>query len=301
MTAPKGFRSSSYGSGPYGSTPAAARVGDDSLQAALALRSQGRFQEALDLLSGPGEFSADVYTLRGDLLADLGQFTEAAGSYYTATVSAPANLYARRHLASCLRRLGRWQDAVDAFQVVLNADPHRDPIRLELGDCLLRLNRLEEALSCFDQCWSDAAQRHALFGKGVALQLLRRFDEAEIAYERVLSLDGKAEEALANLIAMSMEVFDLERVQRYSRRLVEINPRSVPGLQGLTLVAVERGQMEAAARHFFTLAEQAPESVGPPRDASDDDVIEYRVSRKAIDRLKDYKRAPAAEPAPRRY
>jgi tetratricopeptide (TPR) repeat protein len=131
---------------------------------------------------------------------------------------------------------------------VLQADPHRDTIRLELGDCLLRLNRLEQALNCFDQCWSDAAQRPAAFGKGVALQLLRRFDEAEIAYERALALDGKAEEALANLIAMSLEVFDLERVLRYSRRLVENNPRSVPGLQGLTLVAVERGDMETTAR-----------------------------------------------------
>ena len=78
---------------------------------------------------------------------------------------------------------------------------------------------------------------------------------------------AKAEEALANLIAMSMEVFDLERVQRYSRRLVEINPRSVPGLQGLTLVAVERGDMETAARHFSTLAEHAPEAVRPAGEA----------------------------------
>ena len=282
MTAPRGFRTSSY----------------DPLQTALSLRSQGRFQEALDLLSGPGEFSADVYTLRGDLMAELGQLTEAAGSYYTATVVAPANLYARSHLASCLRRLGRWEEAVEAFRIVLASDPHRDLIRLELGDCLLRLNRLEPALDCFDQCWSDGAQRQALFGKGVALQLLRRFDEAEVAYERVLALDGKAEEALANLIAMSMEVFDLERVRRYSRRLVDINLRSVPGLQGLTLVAVERGEMETAAHHFSTLAEQAPESVRPTRDVSDD-VIEYRVSRKALDRLRESMRGQVSQPAER--
>jgi tetratricopeptide (TPR) repeat protein len=314
MTAPKGFRTSAFGSGAYSSGAAAAPAVGDLLQAALALRSQGRFQDALDLLSGPGEFPADVYTLRGELLAELGQFTDAAGSYYTATVSAPGNLYARSHLASCLRRLGRWEEAVQAFQAVLQADPHRDPIRLELGDCLLRLNRLEQALSCFDQCWSDAAQRHALFGKGVVLQRLRRFDEAEMAYERVLALDGKAEEALANLIAMSMEVFDLERVWRYSRRLVEINPRSVPGLQGLTLVAVERGDMQTAARHFSTLAEQAPETLRPARDpredgAAPDDIIEYRVSRKAMERLQEFMRGQAgqppaqaaAQPAPRRY
>jgi tetratricopeptide (TPR) repeat protein len=274
------------------------------MQAALALRAEGRFQEALDLLSGPvsgqNEFPADFYTLRGDLLTELGRLADAAGSYYTATVSAPGNLYARMRLGACLRRLERWQEAVDAFQLVLHADPHRDPIRLELGDCLLRLNRPEQALNCFDQCWSDSAQRQTLFGKGVALQLLRRFDEAEMAYERVLTLDGKAEEALANLIALSMELFDLERVWRYSRRLVEINPRSVPGLQGLTLVAVERGEMEIAARYFSTLVEHAPETIRPVRESAEDS-IEYRVSRKVVEGFKEFMRSQPPQPAPRRY
>ena len=294
MTAPHGFRTTGFGSASAAAAAPAPSAGDP-LQAAIALRSQGRFQEALDLLSGVGDLPADAYTLRGDILVELGRIAEAAGSYFTATVSAPGNLYARMHLGSCLRRLGRWQEAVEAFQIVLHADPHRDPIRLELGDCLLRLNQMEPALQCFDQCWSDAAQRQAVFGKGVALQMLRRFDEAEIAYERVLALDGRAEEALANLIAMSMEVFDLERVLRYSRRLVEINPRSVPGLQGLTVVAVERGDMETAAHYFSTLAEHAAEAVRPARGGSDDivtsdEIIEYRLNRKAIDQLKDFMR-----------
>jgi tetratricopeptide (TPR) repeat protein len=291
MSAPNAFRTSGY------SGAAASPAIGDPLEAALAMHSQGRFQEALDLLSGPGEFPADVYTLRGDLLTELGRFTDAAGSYYTATVKAPANLYAKSHLGSCLRCLGRWEPAVEAFQPVLDADPHRDSVRLEMGDCLLRLNRLEKALDCFDKCWSESAQRQALFGKGVALQLLRRFDEAEIAYERVLALDGKAEEALANLIALSMEVFDLERVQRYSRRLVEINPRSAPGLQGLTLVAVERGEMEVAAPHFAALVEYAPDL----RGTSDEDVMEYRVSRKAIDRIRECINSQPVKPAARRY
>ncbi len=314
MTAPHGFRTTGFGSAAAAApAPSAAPSGNDPLQAAITLRSQGRFQEALDVLtaplSGPGDLPADAYTLRGDLLFELGRIAEAAGSYFTATVSAPGNLYARMHLGSCLRRLGRWQEAVEAFQIVLHADPHRDPIRLEQGDCLLRLNRLEPALNCFDQCWSDAAQRQALFGKGVALQLLRRFEEAEIAYERVLALDGKAQEALANLIALSMELFDLERVQRYSRRLVESNPRSVPGLQGLTLVAVERGDMETAARHFSTLAEHATERVLPRSASSDDitsdEIIEYRLNRKAIEQFREIIRKQAvqlaARPAERRY
>jgi len=296
MTAPKGFRTSGFGTPGFGTAAAASPAIGDALQAAITLRSQGRFQEALDVLSGQGDLPADAYTLRGDILVQLGKIAEAAGSYFTATVSAPANLYARMHLGSCLRRLGRWQDAADAFQIVLHADPHRDPIRLELGDCLLRLNQLEQALNCFDQCWSDTAQRQALFGKGVALQMLRRFDEAEIAYERVLALDGEAEEALANLIAMSIEVFDLERVLRYSRRLVALNPRSVPGLQGLTLVAVERGDTETATRHFSILAEHAAEEIRPTSGGSED-IIEYRLNAKAIDLFKDFMRRQAAQPA----
>jgi tetratricopeptide (TPR) repeat protein len=305
MTAPHGFRTTGFGS-----AAAAAPSVSDPLQAALALRAEGRFQEALDVLSAPisgsGEFPADFYTLRGDLFTELGRLADAAGSYYTATVSAPGNLYARMRLATCLRRLGRWSEAVEAFQLVLHADPHRDAIRLELGDCLLRLNRPEQALNCFDQCWSDASQRQAVFGKGVALQLLRRFDEAEIAYERVLVLDGKAEEALANLIAMSMESFDLERVWRYARRLVEINPRSVPGLQGLISVAVERGEIEIAARHFSVLAAQAPDEVRPTRETPEDsgtanDIIEYRVNQKAVDHFKEFMRSQHEPPAQRRY
>ncbi|MGH9648245.1 MAG: tetratricopeptide repeat protein, partial [Bryobacteraceae bacterium] len=151
MTAPHGFRTSGFGTAGLGTAAAAAPAGDP-LQAAIALRSQGRLQEAFDLLSGLGDPPTDAYVLRGDILVELGRIAEAAGSYFTATVSAPANLYARMHLGSCLRRLGRWQEAVEAFQLVLHADPHRDPIRLELGDCLLRLNRMEPALNCFDQC-----------------------------------------------------------------------------------------------------------------------------------------------------
>src|SRR5437868_6948881 len=143
MTAPHGFRTTGFGSA-AAAAPAAGST--DPLQAAIALRSQGRLQAALDILSGPGDLPTDAYVLRGDLLVELGRLADAAGSYYTALVSAPGNLYARMHLGSCLRRVGRWAEAVDAFQAVLQADPHRDPIRLELGDCLLRLNRLEQAL-----------------------------------------------------------------------------------------------------------------------------------------------------------
>jgi tetratricopeptide (TPR) repeat protein len=261
---------------------------DDPIRAALVLRAQGRLKEALDALTIPGEFSADFYILRGDLQLELGQVQEAAESYSTVAAEDPEHIYAQGQLGLCLHRLEQWEGAARAFEAVLDFDPHRDEVRLDLAGCLLRLQRFGAALECFDKCWSEGSRRRALFGKGVALQLLRRFDEAEKHYERLLSIDPGAEEALSNLIAMSMEVFELARVQKYSQRLLEINSRSTPALKGLALAAIERRDYPTAARYFYQIAELEPDITRRPAKPSD--AVEYCISRKVLDSLEETRR-----------
>jgi len=193
-------------------------------------------------------------------------------------------MYAQHHLGLCLCRLQLWEAAAEAFQRVLAHDSYSDQAHIRLGNCLLYMNRPEEALSSFEACWSESARLPALFGKAVSVQLLRRFDEAEALYEQVLELDSKFEEALSNLIAMSMEVLDLSKVQRYSLRLLEICPQSTTALQGLTLVAFERREFENAAGYFANLTENAPNGKLPHSD-SDGDAIEYRLNGDDVARL----------------
>jgi len=262
-----------------------ARALTDPVEAALALRAQGRLEEALELLSAPGRSSSDPQTLRADLQLELGRTEEAAGSYYALIESKPDNVYAYSNLALCLHRLERWEAAADAFERALELDPHRDHVRIARGDCLLRLKRFEEALACFDLCWSDTAKEQATFGKAVALQLLRRFDDAENLYQRLLALNPNAEEALSNLIAMSMEVFDLTRVWTYSYQLLEKGSQSQAALQGLVLVALERHDDSTAARYFARLVEHHPECLIPKREEEDDGNITYRLSREVVERL----------------
>jgi tetratricopeptide (TPR) repeat protein len=50
------------------------------IEAALALHSAGRYQEALDALTTPSENLPDFYTLRGDVQFALERYEEAAGS-----------------------------------------------------------------------------------------------------------------------------------------------------------------------------------------------------------------------------
>jgi tetratricopeptide (TPR) repeat protein len=266
----------------------AATSAPDRLQAALALRAQGRPQEAIEKLSVHGEFSTDAYILRGDLQFELGQVEQAAETYLAVTDRDPDHVYAQGQLGLCLHRLKLWEPAAHAFEVVLQFDPHRDEVRLQLADCLLHLRRFEAAITCFDECWSEGSRRRALFGKAVALQLLRRLDEAEKLYECLLTIDPAAEEALANLIAMSMEVFELVRVQKYSQRLLEINSHSTLALQGLALAAIERLDYVAAARHFHRALALNPEIMHPPAEPSE--AVEYRISRKIFDSLEETRR-----------
>lgn len=147
-----------------------------------------------------------------------------------------------------------------------------EPDLIRSGERLLNLGRFEEALACFSGCDDSPAR----FGMAVALHLLGRFDEAQARYEEVLATDRGHREALANLIAMNVERFDLERVEKYSRRLLEIDPGSLAGLQGLVVIAVERGDYETAARLFGRIV---------PGECADD-AIEYRLSRQIMERLR---------------
>ncbi len=238
---------------------AATPVIRNQIEAALALRSAGRLQEALDVLTAPGDYIADFYMLRGEIQLALGRVQEAAGSYFTVTTAEPDNTFAQYNLALCLHRLGRWMEAAQVFQKVLDTDSHRDDARLGLGACLLHLNRAEAALANFDNCWSDAARLRVLFGQAVALQLLRRFNEAEATYERLLSSEPNSEESLSNLIALSIDSGDLEAARRYAVRLLEISPHSLVALQCLAALALERREYEAAVRYCGKIVERAPD------------------------------------------
>lgn len=255
------------------------------------MHATGRTRAALDLLSGPGDFSKDVYTLRGDLQLQLGEFHEALGSFSTVIAFERDNVYALHHLAVCLCRLERWELAAETFRKLLSHDTYSDQAHIGLGDCLLHLKKPEEALSCFEACWSESARLPAMFGKAVALQLLRRFEEAEVLYERILELEPKSEEALGNLIAMSTEVFDLSRVHRYAMRLVGQSPQSAVALQALTLVAFERRDYETAAGYLDDLLKHSPQESFARSDEREDEIV-YCLSEDDVARLSAFRRNP---------
>ena len=139
---------------------------------------------------------------------------------------------------------------------------------------LLDEGRFEEALASF-----DGNDIRSTFGRAAALHMLGRLDEAEMEYEAVLDADPAHDETLSNLIALNVERFQLQSVERYALRLLAIRGNSQIALRGMIVVAVERGDLDLAANCFARLE--------PPLEKTGD-AVEYRLSRQVVDRLKDH-------------
>ena len=241
--------------------PSAAPSISRQLETALELRSSGLLSEAVDMLASPGEYSPYVCAVRAEIEFALGRFQDAALSFFSVTIRDPDDSNAYYNLALCLERCGRWDAAVEAFQRVLQLDGEREDARLGLGACLLHLNRAEEALAIFTQCGYSLNPAPALIGKAVALQLLRRFEEAWIAYSALLACDPNSQEALSNVIAMGIETDDLKRVGDHSMRLLDICPQSTVALQGLATAAFGGLDYSAAASYCDRILELAPDNL----------------------------------------
>lgn len=80
-------------------------------------------------------------------------------------------------------------------------------------------------------------------------------------YETLLAAEPDSEEALSNLIAMSVERRDFERTADYAERLLEICPQSTVALQGLAAAAFGNWDHPAAASYCDRILELAPDNL----------------------------------------
>jgi len=185
------------------------------------------------------------------------EWVDEALTHFSAVLADPDSADCRYNLAVWLAGAERWDAAAQEFGRALWLDPRREAAAIGLGACLLKLNRAEEALEVFTQAAREPGP--TWFGKATALQLLRRFDEAQSAYETFLESEPNSQETLGNLIAMSAETHDLEHMREYSQKLLSLAPQSAAALQGLATVALERRDHHAAARYCDRIVEAAPD------------------------------------------
>ena len=225
---------------------------------AAAMHLAGKPQEALEQIEqalAAGGQHAEVYAAAGYLYYERKQFEPSAEAYRKLVALDPANAAVWFNLAAALQALGKWDEAGAMFEKALAGDPNRYEAHLGLGLSRLHMGAARPALEAYERCLrlipnlEPTRLEPILFGKAVALQLLKKFAEAAELYNRVLEQNPRSEEALANAITVHLELKDHAGAARCAEQLLKIRPDSRVAHEGLASAAFAAQDFEKAAAH----------------------------------------------------
>jgi tetratricopeptide (TPR) repeat protein len=231
---------------------------------AITLQLEGKSEDALKELAAAAELGdslVEIHAAMGNIQFSLSRYVEAVKSYGKVAELEPRHRTVHYNVGLCLQRLGQWKDAETSFKKALEIDPKRIEARLGLAMCHLYLGRPEKALEMFDMVLraKDECDK-AHFGRAVALQMLRKYDQAELVYRKILPRYPDSEELMSNLIALGASRKDSTMILEFAEQLRRIRPDARASLEGLAQVALVSGEFETALKHLLKLVVVAPES-----------------------------------------
>ena len=167
-------------------------VADPLLKLGTVLRTQGKFDEAIEAFrqavrASPGIALNHVYL--GALLHERGRLEEAAAAYREAIRLKPDYAEALSNLGTALCDLGRPDEAVRLQREAIRLKPGLATAHGNLGAALYDLGRLEEAVAAYRQAIRLAPDLDFAHGNlGTALVALGQAAEARAALQRAVAL-----------------------------------------------------------------------------------------------------------------
>jgi tetratricopeptide (TPR) repeat protein len=238
---------------------------------AVALHLEGRKEEAVNRLrkaADAPDAEADVFSFLACFELERNRWDEAAKLFQRALTRNPQSKLDLYNLGICRYREEKWQEACDLFRRAADIDLENG--RLDClaarGVCHLHLGEAEVALDVFEQVLrQDKESRAAQFGKAVALQLLRRKEDADVLYRRIQAMDetqGRAAspDLLLNRLAIAQASFDETLTRELAERLLtHAKPiYQAAAHEALASLAFHRERYSEAAKHCEKLVEMAP-------------------------------------------
>jgi tetratricopeptide (TPR) repeat protein len=226
---------------------------------AMTNHMEGRTTEAAEELRAAidgGETQPEAYLFLGQIHFECRQFEEALAVYLQLLTIDPAHASAAFNAGVCQEKLSRWNEAADLFRRAVKTEPDRYEAWVGLGLSGLHQRRAEDALNGFDHYLEHEPESEpALFGRAVALQMLRRFDEAALIYERFRGAGEPSAELLTNLLALAVARKDAPEVARVAADLAKIRPGTRQACEAQAYSAILTAQWEPAGAHLAQLAE----------------------------------------------
>jgi tetratricopeptide (TPR) repeat protein len=109
----------------------------------------------------------------------------------------------------------------------VQANPDGFAENLDLGNFLFDSHRFEEAIQYYDKAiQANSSAADVIVDAGVSYFNLNQFDKAKIYFENALEVDGGHINALYNMGIVSARQGDMQEMQKYWARLVDVAPTS---------------------------------------------------------------------------
>ena len=192
----------------------------------LIRASQGKFNEAADLLSRAARLSPNDASIRYNLakaLGDCGLDKESIPHHKKAIEYAPNNFEAWLNYGKAVSKLNRHEEALKLFEKAIYFNPNYAEAHSNMGNALHALRKYDEALISHKQAIAiDENFAGAHFNLGITLQEMKCIDEAAISFKKAIELNFNSASAswnlaLCNLIKGNFEDGLIQYEERWNR------------------------------------------------------------------------------------
>lgn len=170
-------------------------------------------------------FSPDALLEEGLALHNAGRLDQARALYRQVVAADPANAQALELLGTLECQSGRFNDGVLYLERSLALRPDQPDVLYNRGLALQYLKRSDEAVASFDGVVAirpDHAQ--AWFARGNALQSLKHFEDAAASYDRALALRPDQAEVHSNRAYALHSLNRLDEAIAGYRRALDLRP-----------------------------------------------------------------------------
>jgi arylsulfatase A-like enzyme/Tfp pilus assembly protein PilF len=186
-------------------------------------------------------------------------YAQAARAMEGAVRADSANPLARLYLATAYEKLRDWKRAIEVYRGAVEIGVATDQILTRLGKAYLRLHDLDKAIPAMEQASKiNPTDLDNLRNLGIAYLQLKRVQDAEKAFRAILVQDDRYASAYNGLGLVAIQRGDGDAARTDFEKAVEYGPDEAEPLLNLGLLYQKAGNKEQALHYFQLFLEKAP-------------------------------------------
>jgi protein O-GlcNAc transferase len=153
--------------------------------------------------------SPQAWSLRGTVLLKAKRAAEALAAFDRALALAPQSPEYHNNRGTALRELKRPSEALQAYETAVRLRPAFAGVWCNVANLSLDAGKYEEAIGrCDEALRIQPGFLEALNIRGTALRVLKRYGEAAVTYERILSVEPHYGQTQSHLLAVRASLCD---------------------------------------------------------------------------------------------